>query len=96
MNSWENRATTWRREALERYCLQAGEKFVGKRLLGLFFLPSEHKPRTGLGDYKKRLFIGSVEEEASVSEICKRSNDLSFTLEKPCFYSYLWGYGTRC
>lgn len=38
---------------------------------------------------KKRLFIGSVDEEASISEICKRSNDLSFTLEKPCFYSYL-------
>lgn len=45
---------------------------------------------------KKRLFIGSVDEEASISEICKRSNDLSFTLEKPCFYSYVRGCGTRC
>lgn len=25
----------------------------------------------------------------------QRFNDLSFTLEKPCFYSYLWEYGSK-
>lgn len=99
LNSWENE------ERKLWSCLWTWEKFVGKRTLSLLFLPSEHRPRKGLGDIwggeafywswgnsgqltQRQLFQRSTKDQGS--------NDLSLTLEKPCFYSCLWEYGSKC
>lgn len=98
LNSWENE------ERKLWSCLWTWEKFVAKRTLGLLFLSSEHRPRKVrryLG--KKKFFYWSWGNSGQLTQrqLFQRStkdqrfNDLSFTLEKPCFYSYLWEYGSK-
>lgn len=77
----------------------------GRGTLDLLFLSSGHRSRKGLGDIwkKKKAFYWSWSNSGQLtkrqlfqrSTKDQRSNDLSFTLEKPCFYSYLLGYGSK-
>jgi hypothetical protein len=67
MNSWKNGASGCRRDVLERHRAvfkQEKDRSMGKGILGLLFLPLQHRPMISGGN--KKLFVGSVDQKAPV------------------------------
>lgn len=102
LNSWENgERKLWS-------SLWTWEKFVGKRntwlVISVFRAQTKERFRRHLEKKKKKAFYWSWSNSGQLTQgqlfqrstKDQRSNDLSFTLEKPCFYSYLLKYGSKC